>query len=63
MGSIPITLYINPAGAKYATVDITDPLSGAYCAMRSFGDRVRRGGHWNYRQSLRGIVPMRENWQ
>ena len=27
-GSIPITIYINPAGAKYATVDITEPLSG-----------------------------------
>ena len=27
-GSIPITLHINPAGAQYATVDITDPLSG-----------------------------------
>jgi hypothetical protein len=28
VGSIPITLYINPAGARYATVEITDPLSG-----------------------------------
>jgi len=27
-GSIPITLYINPTGAKYATINITDPLSG-----------------------------------